>query len=149
MMSTPARAPNIVLIVADYMGYKDIEPYGAEDIRTPALSQLARDGARFTNFYSAAPMCAPARAALLSGQYPERVGVARNPVGTEGLAKGHDTIALKLAEAGYDTALFGKWHLGAEANSSPRAQGFQEFLGFYPWTISYYSHQSVTGEPGL
>jgi N-acetylgalactosamine-6-sulfatase len=77
------------------------------------------------------------------------VGFARNPVTIEGLAKGHNTVARALADVGYDTTFFGKWHLGAESNSSPRAQGFSEFLGFYPWTISYYSHQTVTEEPGF
>ena len=70
--------PNVVLIVADYMGYHDIEPYGATDVRTPSLSRLAAAGVTMQNFYAAAPVCGPARAALYTGQYPARIGFETN-----------------------------------------------------------------------
>jgi arylsulfatase A-like enzyme len=72
------RQPNIVLIISDYMGYHDSEPYGAEDVRTPSLARLASEGVTMTNFYTAAPVCGPARAALYTGQYPARIGFEKN-----------------------------------------------------------------------
>ncbi len=73
-----AQQPNIVLIISDYMGYHDTEPYGAEDVRTPSLARLASEGVTMTNFYAAAPVCGPARAALYTGQYPARIGFEKN-----------------------------------------------------------------------
>ena len=70
--------PNIVLIISDYMGYRDTEPYGAEDVRTLSLTRLASEGVTMTDFYAAAPMCGPARAALYTGQYPARIGFEKN-----------------------------------------------------------------------
>ena len=74
LAEAPAETPNIILIVADYMGASDIGPYGATDIATPSLDTLAAQGARFTNFYAAAPICGPSRAALMTGRYPARIG---------------------------------------------------------------------------
>ena len=74
----PSDQPNIVLIISDYMGYHDTEPYGAEDVRTPSLSRLASEGVTMTNFYAAAPVCGPSRAALYTGQYPARIGFEKN-----------------------------------------------------------------------
>jgi arylsulfatase A-like enzyme len=142
--------PNVVLIIADYMGYQDTAPYGSKDIRTPSLSRLAREGVRFTNFYSAAPVCGPARAALYSGRYPAHIGFEQN-IRTEadGLDASVPTLSRWLVDAGYRTALFGKWHLGYGDRHSPESHGYQEFLGHLHWTISYYSHVNDQGQPGL
>lgn len=144
------RKPNIVLIVSDYMGYRDTEPYGATDLRTPALQRLASEGVTMQNFYAAAPVCGPARAALFSGQYPARIGFEQNiRTPADGLSSSVPTLPRLLKDAGYRTALFGKWHLGNSADFSPNAHGFDEFFGHHAWTVSYYSHVTDAGEPGL
>ena len=143
--------PSVVLIVADYMGYADIGPYGADDIRTPALDMLAAGGVRFTDYYAAAPICGPSRAALLSGYYPARVGFEQNVPGdrTVGLPARHGTLVRELETAGYATGLVGKWHLGSGPAFGPIAHGFDTFLGFHTWTIGYHDHRTATGAPGL
>ena len=107
------RQPNIIMIYADDLGYGDLSCYGSP-IGTPNLDRLAEQGARFTNFYSASPVCSPSRAALLTGRYPTRVEV---PVvlgpGDPGLPDSEVTMAQVLKTAGYRTACVGKWHLGS------------------------------------
>lgn len=142
--------PNIVLIVSDYMGYSDIGPYGATDIRTPSLDSIARDGVRFTDYYSASPVCGPSRAALLSGFYPLRVGMETNvPPDGGGLPAERSTLVRELKAAGYRTAMLGKWHLGRREGFSPLSHGFDRFFGFYDWTLGYHTHLNSAGEPGL
>lgn len=149
----PASAesrPNIVLILSDYMGYHDSEPYGSTDVRTPQLSRLASEGVRMTNFYAASPVCGPARAALYTGQYPARVGFETNIRSeADGLSSSIPSLPRWLHNAGYRTALFGKWHLGYAPDFTPNAHGFDEFLGHHQWTIGYYDHKTEQGEPGL
>ena len=142
--------PNIVLIISDYMGYHDIQPYGAEDIQTPSLSRLASEGVTMTDFYAAAPVCGPSRAALFTGQYPARIGLEKN-INPEigGLSSLIPSLPRWLKNAGYQTALFGKWHLGRSSDSTPNAHGFDEFLGHHEWTVGYYNHKTSQGEPGL
>jgi arylsulfatase A len=129
--SAAAPRPNVVLILADDLGFGDLGSYGAADVRTPSLDRLAREGVRFTEFYSAANTCSPSRAALLTGRYPPRTGV--NAVllhdTPEGLPLAEVTLAELLRDAGYDTAMVGKWHLGNAAEYSPLRQGFAEFFG--------------------
>jgi arylsulfatase A-like enzyme len=145
-----ARRPNIVLIVSDYMGYSDIGPYGATDVRTPSLDEIADDGVRFTNYYSASPVCGPSRAALLSGFYPLRVRMESNvPPEIGGLSSDNGTLVRELKAAGYRTGMFGKWHLGRNDGFSPRSHGFDTFYGFYDWTLGYHTHLNSSGEPGL
>ncbi len=146
-----ADPPNVVLIVADYMGYADIGPYGATDIRTPALDTLAAEGVRFSDYYTAAPICGPSRAALLSGYYPARVGFEGNVLGdhTAGLPARHGTLVRGLKAAGYAASLVGKWHLGSGPRFGPLAHGFDTFLGFHTWTLGYHDHLTAAGEPGL
>ena len=145
-----AARPNVVLIVSDYMGYRDIEPYGATDIRTPGLNRLAAEGVRMTDFYAAAPVCGPSRAALFSGQYPARTGFEQNiRTQADGLSSSIPTLPRWFKNAGYQTALFGKWHLGSDDDFTPNAHGFDEFLGHHQWTIGYYDHKTEQGEPGL
>ena len=126
------RPPNIVVIVGDDMGYADIGVHGSQDIRTPNIDTLARDGVRFTDAYVSGPYCSPTRAGLMTGRYPQRFGHEFN------LGAGHaefgmpleeTTIADRLKTAGYRTALFGKWHLGRE-KYHPLQRGFEEFFGF-------------------
>ena len=144
------KQPNIVLIISDYMGYHDIEPYGAEDVRTPSLARLASEGVTMTDFYAAAPVCGPARAALYTGQYPARIGFETNiRTETDGLSSSIPSLPRWLNDAGYRTALFGKWHLGSAKDFTPNAHGFDEFIGYHQWTVSYYNHKTEQGDPGL
>jgi arylsulfatase A-like enzyme len=142
--------PNVLLIMSDYMGYRDIEPYGADDVRTPELSRLASEGVKMSNFYSASPVCGPARAALYTGQYPARIGFEKNIRSeADGLSSSIPTLSSRLRDAGYKTALLGKWHLGSAPDFTPNAHGYEEFFGHHEWTVSYYSHLTENGEPGL
>lgn len=123
--------PNVVIILADDLGYNDLSCYGARDIRTPNLDRLATEGVRFTDFY-AENVCTPARAALLTGAYPKRVGlhVAVLPPTTKaGLHPNEITLAELLKGRGYTTACIGKWHLGLEPAVLPTAQGFDSYFG--------------------
>lgn len=123
--------PNIILIFMDDMGYGDLSCYGALDIHTPHLDRLAAEGVRFTNFLTAQAVCSASRAALMTGCYPNRVGVsgAFFPNRKIGLAKEETTIAEMLKQKNYATAIFGKWHLGDDDQFLPLKQGFDEYLG--------------------
>ena len=144
------KTPNIILIVADYMGYSDIGSYGATDIRTPALDRLASEGVRFSNYYAAGPVCGPSRAALMSGFYPARVGLENNITSWEqGLSTKYNTLVRELKSSGYTTNLVGKWHLGRGPKFSPLAHGFDSFFGFHTWTLGYHNHKTYDGMPGL
>jgi arylsulfatase A-like enzyme len=143
------KRPNIVLIVADYMGYSDTEPYGATDVRTPYLKRLAAEGIRFTDAYASAPVCVPSRAALLTGLYQQRLGLEGNADEKKGLPASHRTVAERLQTAGYRTGMIGKWHLGFGPGAGPNARGFDTSLAFNSWSIDYYSHRTPAGEPGL
>lgn len=129
------RAPNIVLIVADDLGSTDLGCYGAIDLRTPHLDALAAHGVRFTDHYVTAPVCTPSRASLLTGR--EHARVIQRYLGMEA---DETTLAELLHGGGYRTAIFGKWHLGVPPQVSPRAQGFDEFVGFKVGAIDNYSH---------
>jgi len=128
--STDLR-PNIILILADDLGYGDLSAYGATDIDTPKIDSIAKEGIRFTDYYSAANTCSPSRAALLTGRYPARTGV--NAVLSydtpEGLPPDEITVAEMLRKAGYVTGMIGKWHLGMSEAYMPWHQGFDEFFG--------------------
>lgn len=130
LSAAPSRPPNVVLIFCDDLGYGDIGCYGGP-IRTPNIDTLARDGARFTHFYSANPVCSPSRAALMTGRYPTRVGVQRVlfPRDTIGLPDSETTIAQVLKKVGYKTMAVGKWHLGHLPQFLPTRRGFDEYFG--------------------
>jgi arylsulfatase A-like enzyme len=136
------RRPNIVIIVADDIGYADFGFQGSTDIPTPSIDRLARAGVRFTNAYVSGPYCSPTRAGLLTGLYPQRFGHEFNPAPAlgpaPGLPLGQRTIADRLREHGYRTALFGKWHLGMNAELHPMERGFDEFYGFLGGAHSYF-----------
>jgi len=125
--------PNIVLILADDMGYGDFGCFNGGLSRTPALDALAREGVCLTQHYSASPVCAPARASLLTGRYPHRTGAldTLEMRGLDRMALRERTIADLLRAAGYVTGLVGKWHNGAlDPRHHPTARGFDEFVGF-------------------
>jgi arylsulfatase len=128
--AAPAGRLNVVLIYCDDLGYGDTGPYGSQ-IRTPNLDRLAAEGMRFTQFYSANPVCSPSRAALLTGRYPTRVSVPRVlfPYDNTGLPKEETTIAEMLKPAGYRTMCVGKWHLGHKPEFLPTSRGFDGYLG--------------------
>jgi arylsulfatase len=125
------RPPNIVLILVDDLGYGDLGCFGAKDIRTPHLDRLAAQGTRFTDFYVAQAVCTASRAALLTGCYPNRVGMqgALNHTSRFGLNPSEWTLPKMLKDRGYATACFGKWHLGTVPELSAPRQGFDEFFG--------------------
>ncbi|MEA2710741.1 MAG: arylsulfatase [Phycisphaerales bacterium] len=130
-----ARPPNIIHIIADDVGYDDLSCYGAPKLKTPNLDKLAQQGVRFTHFYAPAPTCTPTRAALMTGCYPQRVGLPRVlfPDDNVGLADREITIAELLKSAGYATACIGKWHLGHRPEHLPTKHGFDLFFGIpYP-----------------
>jgi arylsulfatase A len=132
LSATPTRKPNIVLILADDLGYGDLGAFGARAIRTPNIDRLAAEGARLTSFYASANVCTPSRAGLLTGRYPIRTGLARDVIrqtDTHGLPLSEITIAEAL-RPDYATALVGKWHLGHVAPFWPPTQhGFDLFHG--------------------
>lgn len=123
--------PNIVIIYTDDLGYGDLSCYGATDWKTPYLDQMAAEGNRLTRFYSAQPVCSASRAALLTGTYPNRLGIhgALGPNSPIGLHPDEETLAELLKQKGYATAIFGKWHLGDAPQFLPVHQGFDEYLG--------------------
>jgi len=122
--------PNFVIIFADDMGYVDIGPYGSKT-STPNLARMAKEGIRFTDFYVAQPVCSASRAALLTGCYPNRIGIlgALDPFSKEGINSSEQTLAEVLKTRGYATAIFGKWHLGYQPQFLPTRHGFDEYFG--------------------
>ena len=125
------QKPNIVYIFADDLGYGDLSCYGAKDINTPNIDQIAKEGIKFTEFYSASSVCSPSRAALLTGRYPQRMGI--NTVffseSFTGIPDKEITIPEILKEKGYATGIVGKWHLGHHSKYLPLQHGFDEYFG--------------------
>jgi arylsulfatase A-like enzyme/acetyl esterase/lipase len=125
-----AVQPNILLILADDLGYHDVGFQGSERIRTPHLDQLARMGTRFTDGHVSASVCSPSRAGMMTGRYQQRFGHEANvPPRPHGMDLNERTLGQALKQLGYRTALFGKWHLGEERAQYPTARGFDEFHG--------------------
>ena len=139
-----AAKPNIVHIVADDLGWQDVGFNGCRDIRTPNLDRLAKDGARLTHFY-AQPMCTPTRAALMTGRYPFRYGLQTAvipSVSSYGLDTAEQLLPQCLKEAGYTTAIIGKWHLGhADKRFWPRQRGFDYQYGAMIGELDYFTHE--------
>lgn len=141
--------PNIVVIMADDLGYGDISCYGNTTIHTPNLDLLAAEGIKFTDFHSNGAVCSPTRASLMTGKYQQRTGV-------EGVitAKRHREVGLNLNEItmaeefknhGYNCGMFGKWHLGYSQEFNPTLQGFDEFIGFVSGNVDYHAHIDQEG----
>lgn len=142
-----AGAPNILMILVDDLGYGDLSSYGAKDMKTPNIDKLVASGMRFNNFYANCPVCSPTRASLLSGRYPDLVGVP-------GVIRTHLTnnwgymapqvvlLPKVLSRAGYNTSIVGKWHLGLASPNTPTEQGFDHFHGFLGDMMDdYYNHR--------
>ncbi|MCB1206225.1 MAG: sulfatase-like hydrolase/transferase [Verrucomicrobiae bacterium] len=130
-----AAPPNFLIIFTDDQGYGDVSTYGATDVRTPNIDRIGREGMVFTSMRANCTVCSPSRAALLTGRYPDRVGVPgvirTQPENSWGyLAPGVPTIADELGKAGYHTGIIGKWHLGLESPNTPNERGFEFFHGF-------------------
>ena len=125
-------SPNIIIILADDMGYGDLGVNGAKKIKTPNIDALAETGANFTQFYASANICTPSRAGLMTGRYPIRTGLGYNVVtarDTHGLPQEEETVAEIAKRANYKTKLVGKWHLGRFPDHAPMKHGFDEFYG--------------------
>lgn len=137
------RKPNIVLILADDLGYAGLSVQGSKDVPTPNIDSIAANGVRFTDGYVTCPVCAPTRAGLLTGRYQQRFGFETNPGpeayadGRFGLPRGQSTLAERLKPLGYATGMFGKWHLGYKPELTPPQRGFDEFFGFLSGANNY------------
>jgi len=150
--------PNVIFIMTDDVGYGDLGSYGAPDVSTPVLDRMAAEGVRFTDFYANGPVCSPTRAGLMTGRYQQRYDV-EFPLASSGetvasrgghglAAEGH-SLPFLLKNAGYNTGLVGKWHLGYEENEIPEAHGFDYFFGFKAGYTDYYQHTNGEGGPDL
>src|SRR5262249_21973887 len=149
----PRRAPNIIVLLADDLGYADLGVQGAKDVRTPNIDALARGGIRCTSGYVTGTVCSPTRAGLLSGRYQQRFGHEFNPAQLkfggdgQGLPAGVTTLAEMLRAAGYRTGLVGKWHLGEEPAFHPQARGFDDFFGFLTGAHGYFDAEDQAMGP--
>ena len=149
------RKPNVLIILADDLGYGELSCQGNRQIPTPNIDSIARNGVRFTSGYVSGPYCSPTRAGLLTGRYQQRFGHEFNPgpVATEskefGLSRGEMTLAERLKPAGYATGMFGKWHLGNRPRFRPNQRGFDEFFGFLGGAHSYVNARADGANPIL
>ena len=146
----PLVPPNIILIMADDLGYGGIGCYGNEEINTPHLDAMAAQGIRFTDFHSNGAVCTPTRAALLTGRYQQRSGLegviyVRGETRQTGMDSTEVTIANLLRAEGYSTGIMGKWHLGYNETYNPVHQGFDEFYGYVSGNVDFHSHYDNAG----
>ena len=159
--SAARKRPNIIYIVADDLGYADLGCYGGRDAAfgpvSPEIDQLAARGMRFTQGYSNSPVCSPTRFAIMTARYQYRLrGAAEEPIRTNtrgnaelGLPPSHPTLPSLLREAGYRTALMGKWHLGYPPHFSPLQSGYEEFFGPMSGGVDYFTHCGTSGQHDL
>ena len=162
-VAAAAKRPNVVLIVADDLGYGDLGCYGSRDLSTPAIDRLAAQGVRLTQFYANAPECTPTRAALLTGRYQHRIGGLECAIGVGnegrydeakwlsdrhrlGLPSDTPTVGSILNHAGYETACIGKWHLGYDEPFHPLNHGFTRYFGPLGGGVDYFFHTEPKGE---
>jgi len=153
-----ARKPNVVILLADDMGYGDLASYGCPDIRSPHIDSLGRAGVRFTQFYDNGPECSPTRCSLMTGRYQQRAGGLECAIGLNDVGRYDDAIWLQergelglpvsetsmpqsFKAAGYDTGCFGKWHLGHPEKFWPNRHGFDEYFGFLGGGVDYFTHK--------
>jgi arylsulfatase A-like enzyme len=144
------RPPNFVFIYADDQGYGDLGCYGAKGFSTPNIDRLAKEGVRFTDFYVAQAVCSASRTALLTGCYPNRVGIlgALGPTAKHGISDDERSIAQVLKTKGYATAIFGKWHLGHHPQFLPTRHGFDEYYGL-PYSNDMWPNHPTSKFPDL
>ena len=144
--STKVEKPNVIIIFTDDQGYEDLSCFGSKDIETPHLDQMAQEGIKLTDFYAAQAVCSASRAGLLTGCYPNRIGVhgALMPNSKTGLNLSETTISEMLKEINYNTAIFGKWHLGDHPTFMPNNHGFDEFFGI-PYSNDMWPHHPQQG----
>ena len=157
-----AQPPNVVLLLADDMGYGDLASYGCPDTATPHTDSIGAQGMRFSNFYANAPQCTPTRTALLTGRYQQRAGGLECAIGVGdvgrydeaiwlaergelGLPSSELTLGRIFQNRGYDTACFGKWHLGYRPQFSPNRHGFDEYFGILGGNADYFRHTEASG----
>lgn len=149
MQAQTNKKPNIIIIMADDLGYNDISCFGNTNIKTPHLDQMALEGIKFTDFHSNGAVCSPTRAALITGKYQQRTGITGVVT-----AKSHRHVGLPLSEItfaealksnGYVTGMFGKWHVGYRPEYNPTKQGFDEYKGFVSGNVDYHSHIDQEG----
>ena len=156
-----AAPPNVVLILADDMGYGDLGCYGHPRAKTPVIDRLAKEGVRFTQHYSNGTECSPTPTALLTGRYPQRAGGLECAIGTGNVGRYDDAIRLAaqrqlglpaeqvvlpgaLKKAGYACGVFGKWHLGYEPRFNPMEHGWDEFFGYLGGNVHYFNHRETS-----
>ena len=147
--ATAEQSPNIIFIMADDLGYGDISCYGSKTIKTPHIDKLASTGVKCTDYHSNGAVCSPTRAALMTGRYQQRSGIpgvvtAKSHRHT-GLPLKEWTMGEAMKEQGYQTAMFGKWHLGYDPKFNPVKQGFDEFKGFVSGNVDYHKHIDQEG----
>jgi len=141
------QQPNILFILADDLGYADLSCYGRRDFATPNIDRIAADGMRFTQAYANSAVCTASRTALITGQYQYRLAIGleeplrSKPARNIGLPPEHPTLPSLLKEAGYRTALVGKWHLGKLPDFGPLQSGYEQFYGFRSGVLDYYTHK--------
>lgn len=136
------KAPNVIIILVDDLGYEDVGFNGSKYLKTPHIDKIAHQGALFTQAYVTYPVCGPSRAGLITGRYQDRFGFGRNPLhapndSNMGLPLTEETLAEVLKKANYKSVAIGKWHLGAHESLSPLARGFDDFFGFLSGGHSY------------
>ncbi len=150
------KKPNIIFIMVDDMGYADLGCYGSKINKTPFIDQMANDGVKLTQAYSAAPVCTPSRTAFMTGRYPARTTVGLyEPLdwtsgdSLVGLSAETPSLPSLIKKAGYSTHLIGKWHLGFTPKFNPRANGFDSFFGYHGGGVDYISHTDPAGNLDL
>lgn len=158
--SQDAQKPNIIIIIADDLGYADVGFNGCKDIPTPNIDRIAANGVKFTNGYVSFSVCGPSRAGLLTGRYPQRFGYERNPQyrphdPNMGLPKEENTLAEALKQVGYTSGIVGKWHQGADISNHPLNRGFNEFFGhlggghrYFPEELTIKDSYAVENDEG-
>jgi arylsulfatase A-like enzyme len=155
-LGQPIARPNLVYIMSDDLGYGDLGSYGGTDIRTPNIDSIGRDGVRLTEAYANGVLCSPTRAALMTGRYPQRYAIenALGSEGTFGLKVTGQSVPQLMKNAGYATALIGKWHLGGTVTGfnrvgGPRAHGFEHFFGMMGSHADFWWHNRGPKAPDL
>ena len=150
------KKPNIIFIMVDDMGYADLGCYGSTINKTPSIDQMAREGVKLTQAYTAAPVCTPSRTAFMTGRYPARTTVGLyEPLdwitsdSLVGLSAETPSLPSLIKQAGYTTHLIGKWHLGFTSKYSPNANGFDSFFGYHGGGVDYVSHTDPNGNMDL